>query len=121
MEQLALNFDLTREEQVIVNCLWPGRMRAVSASRISASTGINERRIRQVVRHLIDHHRLCIGSATDDPAGFFMLTDPGELADAIGALRHRGIMILVRAAKLSGNSIEEIFRQGRLELEVCGE
>jgi hypothetical protein len=117
MQQLTLNFDLTKEEQTVVNQLWPGRLNATGVAKISKTTGINDRRVRQIVRHLIDDHGLCIGSATDEPAGYFIATDPGEVADIVGAMRHRGISILVRASRISGNSLTEIIHQGVLELE----
>lgn len=114
---MRLGFELSKEEQTVITEIPEGRLSAVSSRVIALRLGIAERRARQIIRHLIDHHHCCIGSATDNPVGFYFITDPGELADVIGALRHRGISILVRASKLSGNSLEEIFRQGRLELE----
>ena len=96
---MALNFDLTKEEQAVISQITEGRLTAVSSRRIALRLSMAERRVRQIIRHLIDEHHCCIGSATDDPAGFYLITDPGELADVIGALRHRGISILVRARR----------------------
>ncbi len=117
-EQLALEFEMTIEERGILAAIDKGRMRARSAGDLARLTNVPERRLRQVIRHLIDYHHCVIGSATDEPPGFYVITDPGELADVLGTLRHRGISILVRAARISGNSLDEIFKQGRLELEA---
>ncbi len=118
MEQLTLDLDLTKEETYILGSLKPGRLCAIPASRIARDIGMSPRAVRMIIRHLIDHHHAVIGSATNRPAGFYLITDQGEFADALGALRHRGISILVRVANLSGNSLETVFHQGRLELEA---
>lgn len=116
--QTGVESNMTSEERAVMNLITEGRMTAISATSISLIAGISERKVRQIIRHLIDQHHCCIGSATDEPVGFYRITDPGELADVVEALRHRGISILVRASRLSGNSLEEIFKQGRLELEL---
>jgi hypothetical protein len=106
------------DEQEILSSLGRGRMSAIPAGAIADRLAMDERKVRQVIRHLIDCHHAVIGSATDSPPGFYLVTDPGELADVVGALRHRGISILARAARISGNSIESIFHQGVLEIEA---
>jgi hypothetical protein len=51
--------------------------------------GINERRVRQVVRHLIDDHGYAIGSATTPPAGYYLIDDKAELDQHCDRMLHR--------------------------------
>jgi hypothetical protein len=113
-------FGMTVEEQVIWGLLGHGRERAIGAAWLSRMVGVPERRIRQVIRHLVMQHNILIATAVDDPAGFYIAIRREEVEHATKSLRHRGIMILMRAAKLSKISLEEIFHQGRLELQGRG-
>lgn len=115
MEQLFLFLDLTIEQSRLAVLLRKGRRNARTVKDLSRSTGINERRVRQLVRHLIDDHGYCIGSATAHPAGYYLIDDKDELERFVRVMRHRGISILVRAAHVTGNSPVEVFNQGMLE------
>ena len=112
-----LPFGMTVEEQTVWGLLGHGRERAIGAGWLARMVGVPERRIRQVIRHLIMQHNILIATAVDEPAGFYIAIRREEIKHATRSLRHRGIMILMRAAKLSKISLEEIFHQGRLELE----
>jgi hypothetical protein len=119
-DQLALDFDgprMTVEEQTIWGLLGHGRDHAVGAAWLAHMVGEPERRIRQVVRHLIMHHNISIATAVDQPTGFYLPANREERTTAVKGLRHRGIMILVRAAKLDRLSLEEEFQQGRFEFD----
>lgn len=117
-EQLSIDFTLTREERMLICALKPGRERARKVDLLAAICDTSERRIRQVIRHLILDHNILIATAVDEPAGFYIAITRDEVEHATRSLRHRGIMILVRAAKLQKLSLEEIFHQGRLELQT---
>ena len=92
-----------------------GRESAVKVDQIAWQTGLKAQRVREVVAHLIIEHGKIIGSATSQPPGYYVIVDAEELRAHIKSLRHRGIMCLVRASKLSKQSIEDIFKQGRSE------
>lgn len=94
-----------------------GRANAIKVDVLAIRTGIEGVRIREIVSHLVKEHGKLIGSSTGNPPGFYVITDRAELEKQIKSLRHRGIMCLVRAAALSKTSIEEIFRQGRLDID----
>lgn len=94
-----------------------GRENAVKADALAWQTGFDGVRVREIVSHLIREHGKLIGSSTGNPPGFYIITDRSELEKQIKSLRHRGIMCLVRAAALSKTSIEDIFKQGRLEID----
>ncbi len=123
MDQAAFDFDLklTDEERAVYCLLGYGRARALSARDLSERTGLSDKTVRETVRSLIMERGLLVASAVDDPPGFFIAETPDEIITATRSLRHRGIMILVRAARLQKSSLELVFNQGRLELEGKGE
>ncbi len=92
-----------------------GKDAAVKASVMEELFGMSNVEVRKVVRHLIDFHGMCIGSSG---AGYFIARTPDEIATVTRSLRHRGISILVRAAKIQRSAVEEVFNQARLELET---
>lgn len=115
MEQLALNFDLTNEERVILPLLRKGRNCARSVRDLAGETGMSDVSVRQTVRRLIMERGVLIGSAVSDPPGYFLPETPDEIFTATKSLRHRGIMILMRAARLQKSSVEMVFNQAVLE------
>jgi hypothetical protein len=92
-----------------------GRDSAVKVDQIAWDTKLRGQRVREIVAHLVLEHGKIIGSATSQPPGYYVIIDAEELRAHIKSLRHRGIMCLVRASKLSKQSIEDIFKQGRIE------
>jgi hypothetical protein len=96
----------------------PGRVNAIKVKAIANQVGFDERTVRDIAAHLVLNHGKVIGSSTGNPAGLYVITDPKELKTHIDSLKHRGIMCFARAAALNRSSIEDIFGQARLELEV---
>lgn len=94
-----------------------GRESAIKVDTVAWQTGLSGVKVRETVSHLVNEHGKLIGSGTGKPPGFYVITDEGELREHIRSLRHRGIMCLVRAAALSKTSVEEIFKQGKIEYE----
>jgi hypothetical protein len=119
MDQAAFDFDLrlTDEERAVYSLLETGRANALSARDIADRTGMSDVRIRQTVRSLVMEHNFLVASVVNPPPGFFLPETADEIINATRSLRHRGIMILVRAARLQKSSLELVFNQGRLELE----
>ena len=119
VDQAAFDFDLklSDEERAVYSLLETGRANAMSARDIAERTGLSDVQVRQTVRSLIMERGFLVASAVDDPPGFFIAETPDEIITATRSLRHRGIMILVRAARLQKSSLEMVFNQGRLELE----
>ncbi|HBE44256.1 MAG TPA: hypothetical protein DDW17_02075 [Deltaproteobacteria bacterium] len=117
--QMELNFSpqLNYEERRIYQLLKYGRSNAISVRQIAESTGYDDVQIRNTIRHLILDHNILIGSAVSNPPGFYIPETKEEVEQATKSLRHRGISILVRAAKLQKLTLEEIFNQGRLEFK----
>jgi len=119
VDQAAFEFglELSDDERAVYGLLRHGRARAMSARDLSERTGLSDVQVRQTVRSLIMGCGILVASAVDDPPGFFIAETPDEIITATKSLRHRGIMILVRAARLQKSSLEMVFNQGRLELE----
>lgn len=97
-----------------------GHGQAVSVRGLSLILGTSERATRGIIQGLINVHGLPIGSSVNPPAGYYWITDPEELEATCRSLRHRGIAILVRAAKLKKASLEAVFGQARMEYENGG-
>ena len=81
---------------------------------IARRTGIDYTRVRAVIAHLINEHHKLIGS---NGKGYYVPVTPSEVAEVTKSLRHRGIMILVRAAQLQKTSLVDIWNQTYLEFE----
>jgi len=117
--QLTLDLDaqpLMPEEKAVWNCIKECRGKGceILGTVIAARTGIEYATIRAIIAHLVNHKHKLIGS---NSKGYYVPTQPEEIDEVTRSLRHRGIMILVRAARLQKTSLTEIFRQSCLEFE----
>jgi hypothetical protein len=115
-EQIEINFELTKEEQMVWEIVsqHKGKENAILGSVIAQIIGIEYDRVREIISHLIRKHDCLIASYS---RGYYIPVTAEEIAEATKSLRHRGISILLRAAKLQKISLEEVFHQGRLEFE----
>ncbi len=123
MSAIAEEIEMTREEKQITEILTEasGRERAVSVAAISRSTGINERRVRQIVKHLIERHQFPIGSTTTVPSGYYIITDNEERIMVRKSLLRRAFSILKRASVYDkAGWVGAITGQLELELEKEG-
>lgn len=118
--QIQIDFDspgageLTSEELTVLSLLGRGRRNARSVRYLASMAAVPEVRLREVVRQLIDEHGVCIGSSTGSPPGYYLIESPEEIDAVYRSLRHRGISILMRAARLKKISLVEVFGQGEL-------
>ena len=108
---------LTNDERQVLSLLKYGRENAIGVKALANTTRLPDVEIRAIIRHLIMEHNFLIASAVSAPAGFYIAETVKEIEQATKSLRHRGIMILMRAAKLQKISLEEIFHQSRIEFE----
>lgn len=121
-EQMTLNFDgplLDGEENVVWEAIRTrkGKGNEINGQAIAARSGLEYDRIRELIAHLVTGHHKLIGS---NSRGYYVPVTAEEVSEVTRSLRHRGIMILVRAARLQKTSLEEIFHQGKLEYEQEG-
>jgi hypothetical protein len=122
-EQMQLNLDgpqLTVEQRAVWDCIRDhrGKGNEILGTEISRMTGIDYTSVRAIIAHLINKHGKLIGS---NGSGYFIPVTPAEIAAVTKSLRHRGIMILVRAAQLQKTSLVAIFNQTLLEYEYENE
>ena len=113
--QIQMTFEkLTFEEELVWEAIRPHRGKGypILGPRISEITTIDYDRVRQTIAHLINSHGYLIAS---NSKGYYVPQTSEEIFEATKSLRHRGISILVRAAKLSKISLEDIFQQARME------
>lgn len=94
-----------------------GRDAAVSVEEISRRSGVAPRQVRDIVKGLIERHRVRIGSALCNPAGYYMIATEEEAEQNERTLRKLGLSILVRASVLRGIGIEEYLRRMQIKLE----
>jgi hypothetical protein len=114
MQQATLNFDLTNEEAAVLGIIEKhrGKGSAILGKAIGSITGIEYDRLRAVISHLVNDHGYLIAS---NSKGYYVPVTADEISEATRSLRHRAIMILVRASRLQKISLEEIFHQARME------
>ena len=107
---------LTQEEHIVWSAIRDrlGRDRALLGPVIAECAGIDYVTVRAIISHLVNFHGYLIASCS---RGYYVPVTPEEIQAATKSLRHRGIMILLRAARLQKNSIEDVFGQAKLELE----
>lgn len=111
---------LSHEEQLIAGIIAEarGRARAVQVKELARRTGIDERRVREIVKQLIEDHCLPIGSTSGLPGGYYMITDARELRQVRRSLVHRAVSILNRARTYDkAGWVKEMAGQLALKLE----
>lgn len=114
MDQTRFDYEFNPGEKKIMDILQncKGKDSAILGAKISELTGITYDDIRQIISHLVNEHHVLIASHS---RGYFIPVSAGEVDAATRSLRHRGIMILMRAARLQKQSLEDIFHQGKME------
>ncbi len=99
MEQTALIGRMTADEirvaKIITKCR--GRARAITARQIAYKTGIDGRRVRDIIKALVEEQHMAVGSSPAAPAGYYIITDPAELRQVRRSLVGRAVSILNRA------------------------
>ncbi len=121
-EQVQMNFTdrkasiLTEEEQRVWSILegFRGRDNAILGPVLSARAGIDYDTVRAIVSRLVNRHSCLIASCS---RGYYIPITPEEISRETKSLRHRGIAILMRAARLQKSSLEAVFGQARVEYE----
>lgn len=84
-----------------------GADNAVSVARLSEETGFNERKVRMLVKVLIEAHGKPIGSTTNQPSGYYLIVDDDERKRVQKSLYGRAVSILRRARAYESNPIRK--------------
>ncbi len=105
--ELAVRFQIGQRE---------GRPQAISLQDLAAAVDLSPREVQHVIKHLIELHRLPIGSATSAPHGYYWITGLQDQERAEKQLAHRIISTARRLARLKQNTPDEVL--GQLALDV---
>ncbi len=110
---------MTPEEQAVWNVLsmCRGREMAILGPDIADLTRIKYKQVQKVINDLRCHHEKLIGSGT---CGYYIPTTPKELEAVEHYIKGRALMALRTYGKIKRISLEEIFKQLRVELEKAG-
>ena len=116
VEQLAFDMTLSHEEAKVwdVIKIRLGEDKAIIGTDISRWTGIEYDAVREIISSLVRKHGYMIASSS---RGYYVPLTPDEVRKATRSLRHRGIMILVRAARLEKTSLLTLLQQTVIEFE----
>lgn len=122
VEQVQIDFSdrgvsiLTADELLVWNIIEErrGRAAAILGQVVADRTGIDYDTVRAIVSRLVNRHACLIASCAH---GYFVPVTAEEISGATKSLRHRGISILMRAARLQKSSLEEVFGQAKIEYE----
>jgi len=117
--QFEFNFEerpMTDQELILWNYLQGhrGRQAAVQADRLAEMFGMDDRKLRMTIKHLVEDHAILIGSSTVAPYGYYVPETAEEVDAVVGQLYHRLASIAVRIARIKRISVEEIFGQLRI-------
>lgn len=74
-----------------------GAENAIKSRLLAHKTGINERILRAKIKDLIEQDHVPIGSTTEKPWGYYIITDDAERRKVLGSLYRRAISTLNRA------------------------
>lgn len=94
-----------------------GRPSAIHKEALAEAVGLEVRRLRVVIAHLIERHSQPIGSASQSPAGYFLIQTAQEAEQAAQELQARIIQLAKRLAKLKQNTPADCLDQLKIDLQ----
>lgn len=95
-----------------------GSAAAIRSDLLADLTGMENVKVREIVRELIVTHGLPIGSSVAWPAGYYWMVDREEIEENVRKLRHRGLSVLYRAACLKRIGLRALLREIQTELAL---
>ena len=120
MEQAIFDYDaphLTIEEEKIRRILLArrGKGAAIQVRDLARMTCIDPRRVRDIVKHLVEGHGDLIGSSIAKPYGYYVPVTTDEVDAVTKQLYHRLVSLAVRISRLKKISVEAVLGQMRME------
>jgi|LSQX01.1.fsa_nt_gb predicted DNA-binding transcriptional regulator YafY len=95
-----------------------GRNQAVGVAELAGRTGLDDRTVREIVKHLVEEYGLPIGSSPGDPAGYYLIQENSERMQVRNSLLRRAVSILRRAkAYEKAGWVNSLI--GQLELQIA--
>ena len=118
MTDRAPSIDLSPGERRVLETLQRhrGRAAAIHKEALAATVWLEVRQVRIMIAHLIERHNQPIGSASQSPAGYFLIETAQEAEQAAQELKARIIQLAKRLAKLKRNTPADCLDQLRLDL-----
>lgn len=119
-EQLPLDFDrpaLTEEQKLIFSLLRKGRKNAIREKTLTAMTGISGVRVRQIIKHLTEHHDILVVSSTANPPGFYFPETKEEYRAGVKQYISRIRSLAGRLRAMDREAYESLFGQERLAIQ----
>jgi len=108
----------TYDEMAVYWALNWGRKNARQIRDLALTTGLNGRKVQEIVQHLRTEHAVPIGVAMSPPHGNFLIDSQAEEDACVALLRTRGLSNLRQAADLKRMSFERYLKDLRCELDV---
>ncbi len=117
-EQLGLfdRPDLSEEERAVYLLIRRGRPHAVSVRSIRAVTGMDDVRVRKLVKHLIEEHGVLICSATRQPVGYYLPETEDEYKAGAAQIVSRIRSLARRLRAVDRAAFETIFGNERITI-----
>lgn len=113
---------LTSEEARVFSCLkfHVGRASAIKVPHMAAQLSMDERKLREILKHLRDEHGIAIGSAVGrsekgDPPGIFLIETMEEYKEWRAQETGRALSILRGIAAREKQTVPDLLGQLRLE------
>lgn len=118
MDLFALS-SLSDDQKVVLDCIIDrkGKQSAVPVAEIISRTGIPDRRVRALVKELVEEKGQFIASC---PSGFFVPETPEEVTEVYRQYMSWGLSLLSRAARIRKNPrLQTLIGQLEFELKAA--
>ena len=125
MKQMTIQYEtvdrLTSDERLVWDTLSTshrGRSEAITQASLSVAVGMPARRMRKVMKSLIQVHGLPVGSSPHQPAGYYTITNQAEAAEATARYYRQALSLLYRMRRLRDIALRELIDQLELDLKT---
>jgi len=111
--------DLTAEEARVLATVRArrGKAAAIPVPDLAVEAGMDERRVQQVVKHLVEEHQAPVGTATTAPCGYYWIVTDEERREVRNSLVRRAVSTLRRARAYDRSGwVAGLIGQAELEL-----
>ena len=125
MKQMTIQYEtvnrLTPDEEMVWDALSTshrGRDEAITQAALSVSLGMPARKLRRIIKTLIQAHGLPIGSTPHSPAGYFVIETIKESQEITARYYHQALSLLYRMRRLKDISLVDLCEQIALDLRT---
>ena len=123
MAQMTISYETTGRLIPDESLVWDtlsrshrGRDEAITQASLAVALGIPARRLRSIIKTLIESHRLPIGSTPHSPAGYFVVETPEEAAEVAARLYRGALSLLYRYGRFTDATLHDLGGQIVLDL-----